>query len=446
MVNFCDNSLHLCTQIETVTFKAANMIINFKGSAKFKDEIEEWVRENIITGEQAKQLFTKYDLEKEPPWYLRTSFIISGLALLLVAMGFFLIISENWNQFGTVTRMLFGVVPLLAAYGFGVFFAIRQQKDNAELALFFGSLMFGLNIFLQAQIFHISSYYPNGVLWWLIGSVPLALYFRSNLHNFLLQIIFFTWVNMLSEHHNFSLMIPILFAAILYLLYLKPNFYQLLFSIVNLYVLLYNGYFALPFNVSGNFVLFASISLLVLAGLQFLAFAYKGKEIMRLNILLNLIIVFMLYLTTFEEITRGIAHKTFPYFAFSIAALSTILYFLKHKQQATSIWSFAITAVLFLIYSIGETVQEITVIVLIINNLVFFSYAVWQIYYGMETVRKQNFMYGVSLILLLAISRYFDLFDNYLLSALVFMFAGLLIFFLNRFWNKKYSKQKQVES
>jgi len=164
------------------------MLLNFKGSQKLKKEIVEWVNENIITSKQADILYKRYELLKEAPYYLRSNFILRGVALVLAGLGLLLLISENWNQFGILIRMSIAAIPMLISYMLGFKFLYENKKDEAELAFFFGSITFGINIFLQAQIFHISAYYPNGILWWMIGVLPMAIFFKSKLHNFLLII------------------------------------------------------------------------------------------------------------------------------------------------------------------------------------------------------------------------------------------------------------------
>lgn len=98
---------------------------SLKRSPQFREEIQSWVADGVISGEQAAKLFARYELDREAPWYLQSGFWLRGLAILLVSMGFLLIISENWHRFNVPVRMAFGLVPLLAAYGFGLRFFSR---------------------------------------------------------------------------------------------------------------------------------------------------------------------------------------------------------------------------------------------------------------------------------------------------------------------------------
>ena len=218
------------------------MLNIFFNHTQLQNEIKSWVEEGIISPEQAASLHQKYELTGTVPWYRKSSFIITAVALILVGMGLVLLISENWHRFNIPLRSAIGLLPLFLAYGTGFYLLQKDRYKEAELAFFFGSIVFGINIFLQAQIFHIDNYFPDGFKWWLIGAIPIALYFRGNLHNFLLQFLFFAWTKELLEYEHFSWWGPLLFLPILYLWYLKPNRLQHFFTLINGYLLLITSY------------------------------------------------------------------------------------------------------------------------------------------------------------------------------------------------------------
>lgn len=418
------------------------MIFNFKGSARLKREILSWVEENLITEAQAEKLYQKYELQGEAPWYLRSGFILKGLALLLTGMGILLIISENWQRFNVPTRMSFGLVPLFVAYGLGFKFLYAKKKDAAELAFFFAGIMFGVNIFLQAQIFHISAYYPNGLLWWIIGTLPVALYFRSSLHHLLVQSLYFIWMTRQLEYSQFSPWAPLLFAGMLYLLYLKPNKLILLATILNSYLLIYNLNSFLAHDALNAFwLIFVAATLLILLLLQLLKSAYEEKYLERIYYAGSLAILFIFYLHTFEEVARAYAGNHVSIVGFGLLALLAI-FWIKLEKSPEFMGLLLVVEILLVLHLTGIFYSgekgSFGATVIIFTNLLFFGYAVWYIGYGIHRQVKHLFMTGVLMVVVLAISRYLDLFDNYILTAVIFILSGLFVYFINQYWDRRY--------
>jgi len=418
------------------------MIFNFKGSMRLKQEIQTWVDENIITLAQAEQLYARYGLRGEVPWYRRSGFILKGLALLLTGMGVLLIISENWHRFNVPTRMAFGLVPLFAAYGLGFRFLYAKKRDAAELALFFAGIMFGVNIFLQAQIFHISAYYPNGLLWWIIGTLPVALYFRSSLHHILVQFLYFSWMTRQLEYSQFSPWAPLLFAGMLYLLYLKPNKLVLLATILNSYLLIYNLNNFLAHDAFEAFwLIFVSATLLILLLLQLLKSAYDEKFLEKIYRAGGLAILFIFYLHTFEEVARAYAGNHASIVGFGLLALLAV-FWIKLEKSPEFMGLLPVAGILLTLHLTGVFYngdkEPFGTVAIIITNLLFFGYALWHIGYGIRRQAKRFFMTGVLMVVVLAVSRYLDLFDNYILTAVVFILSGLFVYFINQYWDRRY--------
>jgi hypothetical protein len=71
-------------------------------------------------------------------------------------------------------------------------------------------------------------------------------------------------------------------------------------------------------------------------------------------------------------------------------------------------------------------------------NVIVFGGAVLMIYLGVQQQNKTWFMGGLSLIVIHAIVRYFDLFDSYLVSSVIFILAGIGLVAANRFWKGRF--------
>jgi hypothetical protein len=72
-------------------------------------------------------------------------------------------------------------------------------------------------------------------------------------------------------------------------------------------------------------------------------------------------------------------------------------------------------------------------------NLILFGAAVVMLWSGIKYARKAEFMTALVVVIALAFARFLDYFENYMLGALVFMSAGVLLFLANMFWNRRYA-------
>lgn len=426
------------------------MIGGFKGSPRLRNEIGEWVEQGIISREQARILRERYELDRETPWYLRSGFIIRALALLLAGMGLFLLISQNWSDFPLAARVATGVVPLLLAYGFGLYYRFTDDLEKAELAFFFASLVFGANIFLQAQIFHISAYYPEGVLWWAIGALPFAIYFMSSLHNGLLNAIYFFWLTQQIAYNQFSWMSPVLLCGILYILWYRPNKTVLFMTIVNFYLFLFNVNDGLHDHYFAEFwLLLYAITLLVLVLVPLLREQYNEAFLTRLSRALHLVLLATLFVNTFEEVVRtvGEAGSSAPV-SYVVLALA-LLGFILQPKTPLMIACFLLTLPLLAIHGASlyrvPPESEVYHYFAVVMNIVLFLYAVWRIRYGLQQRRKHEFMGGILLIVALAISRYFDYFDSYVVMSGVFLGCGVLLLVVNSYWNRTIHTELSVK-
>lgn len=420
------------------------MIGSFKGSSRLRREIGEWVEHGIITREQALVLHERYELDKEVPWYQQSGFILRALALLLAGMALFLLISQNWDDLPIWARVSTGAVPLLVAYGCGFYFRATERVEQSELAFFFASLAFGGNIFLQAQIFHISEYYPAGLLWWALGALPLALYFSSSLHNALVNVVVFFWLSMQIEYEHFSWVAPVLIAGILYVLYRQPSRLVLLMAMVNIYMLLFNIDGVLPHNLSGDFwLLFYAITALGMTASSFVRELCGADFAARLYNLQHLAALAVPFVFTFREfVSYAIPHSNPSPVSYVVLAAAFALYMLSVRSMRT--FSVLLMALPLLGANIlglsGATwVADTYNAVSITMNLVVFGYAVWGMFWGLKHRSKRDFMGGVFVVVVLAMSRYMDYFDDYQMMSAVFFAGALFLWFVHWFWNRRVS-------
>ncbi len=424
-----------------------------KSSQRFKEEVEKWQSEGLITEEQAAKFIEKYDLDAPPPWYRRTSFILQAVALLLAAMGVFLLIAQNWDNLPVPLRTLMVLCPLLISY-FVAWKNYSEGKESAaELAIFFASLLFGVNIALLAQIYHISAYYPDGVLWWILGTLPAIYFFRSNILAIVFQGLFIIWLGMQVGYEQFAFWGILLAGAFGLFLYRNPNSVHLFFALISSYLFLHNIFQLLLSNTHSYyyalnfFVLFANVyAILCLAILQFIKPQYDEKFITKLENTFSTGILFMLYCLTFENFTKEILERSYDSQAIIILCvfygITLALWFLKNKTMPKDLLFNFVLVALFLSTTFFANSKDVYIFYTIVFNLVLLFYIGYKIYSGIAEQNKSKFMWGIGYLVVLALSRYIALFgDNYLFTALIFIACSLAIFGINKFWNNKFGEK-----
>lgn len=439
------------------------MFFNLKGSAQFREEIESWVKEGIINSEQSQKLSQKYqlpELGEAPPFYKDSSFILKGVAILIGVAGLMLVIAQNWDDLPIVARMLTGLLPLFAAYIWGFLKLHQNDEQTAELAFLLASLLFGVNIMLQAQIFHISSYFPNGVLWWVLGTIPTMIYFRSKIIAIIFQGFFILWISLQMEYMQFSVWSPILILIFGYMLYIRPNILLLIGMFISLYLAIMNGISAMYqerfFRIvdEGYYIFGLSYLLLFLGIFQFLKDNYSERIQRNFQNLLRFAFVFVLFLFTFkdviEEITRSHSNNylygetEINYSVIGMMAILSIgiyIYSVFIKAQNINLKTvFPLVLLVFLFVPLVETGIE-NISFAIFYNIVLLSLSVWKIYDGIQNQQKGDFMTGIFYLLMLALARYFDLFENYVITGILFIVLGMGLYFINNFWNMKFNNK-----
>lgn len=435
---------------------------HLKGSERFKEEIDLWKAQGWISPEQGELFIENYELNQAPPWYKQSGVLIKAVSLFIIAAGIFLLISANWQQLPIVAQMFAGLLPLGIAYVMAVRYYLQGEEVSARLAMIFASLVFGANIALQAQIFHISAYYPDGVLWWIIGSLPVIFFFRSTFLAVILQALFLLWLFWQNEFFQFSLWSPLLMLAFAYFVYRNPHWLDLLFMLGSFYMFLVNLIITVEesrleriyeFELMPLF--FGAYILLFLSIFNFIKKDYAGKFADTFQSGLLTVIVFFFYLFTFESVVNGIistiSASGVPTSFYVLFIIACVLHWqgigidTSSSSKTKMNIAFLMVGLLFipaLFLSIGsvgaEGLKSATDVIFLAMNALFFAYCIWKIYHGIDIQEKGDFMRGIFYLLAWLIGRYIILFEDYLTTSIIFILSGVGLYYLNSYWNKKF--------
>lgn len=135
-------------------------------------ETRRWVDEGLVEPFQAERILNRYgtSLNDAGPSALG---LLTGLAGLFAGLALLLLVSANWEQLPRLARFA-GLVTLTAVLnGWGVL-RLACAGTGGGL-LFLGGFAYGASIMLTGQMYHLGEHFPNGLLLWTLGLVPLTL-------------------------------------------------------------------------------------------------------------------------------------------------------------------------------------------------------------------------------------------------------------------------------
>jgi len=102
---------------------------------------------------------------------------LAVIGALTLGAGIILFFAANWSQMAKLSKLavLFGAMwGAYAIAGRGLSGAARASRVIGQAMLLLGVILFGANIQLIAQIYHIDAHYPDGVLMWALGALAIV--------------------------------------------------------------------------------------------------------------------------------------------------------------------------------------------------------------------------------------------------------------------------------
>lgn len=140
------------------------------------EEIEAWQREGLVADGLAATLRTRYAEGAESAARSRLISIFSTLGAILVGLGAILFVAAHWEGLERWSKVaiLFGLLFGAYASGYELFLRSGSSPRVGAAFLLMGGLLYGANIGLIAQIFHLNAHSPNGILAWALGLLPLV--------------------------------------------------------------------------------------------------------------------------------------------------------------------------------------------------------------------------------------------------------------------------------
>ncbi len=195
----------------------SNQTVAFRTA--LKRELPAWVRQGLLTEENAQRLAALYQLDRLSGESSRllaaVMFTIGGLLLGGGAISF---VAANWEAIPVAAKVVLLFVILIAFHATGWWLWQRRGWTRLGHALVFsGCLVFGANIGLMAQIFHVSGEWYGAFGAWALGALAVAWAAQSWITGVLVIITSFVWFSGFTFEQRPTLLLfyPVALAATL---------------------------------------------------------------------------------------------------------------------------------------------------------------------------------------------------------------------------------------
>lgn len=439
-----------------------------------KCELQRWKSEGTISETQFDAIASQYDSQVDSDNKKTTAFYtLISAASVLAGAALLLLIGYNWEALNYIAKLgiIFGITMSFQ----GLTLVSRFRWENialSEIFSFLSCICFGSGIWLIAQIFNLNAHYPDGFLWWALGSLPLAFLGQSSLLWFLVVTLEIIWC--FTEASIFSNSTWIFFgrntnlpaAAYLMPLLLLPGFVwaylkncpkTMALHLIGFACWCLSLWIAWEFNSFSLPLLGALFALYWLAGMTIGIQGKLSTVCSQIGLIATwpLLCIFSFYDFQKEIIERSKLEHIKGYAAFDgslfflLGITILIVYSLTalSKRNFKSIYSkemilaFAILTQLSLapVISFFFGSNFVFTMVLIANGLML-GYAAVMMDAGLKSNSSARFFLGVGSFLLWTIVRYFDLFGDFggmLGASLLFFLSSIALIGLAFFWRKR---------
>ena len=416
-------------------------------------EIADWVGEALLSEQQARAICARYGIDYHDNPSSFGYHLLVTLGYLLIGLSLIVLIGGNWEDIPRALRMAGLLLLTIATQAL----AARQYANgavNTACGMFFlGNLFFGASIILIAQTYHLGEHMPDGIYWWALGTLPLAVVTRNawlTIQTLLLAGLWYT----LEFMHGYNTGSAALFlAAAVYVLSAARSLVLFLMVVIGA-ALVFETSLWQWLNSSGISLdserCLAAIGIAVSAAIVLAYWALSlwlntrpSSRAQDYGALLELWslrfgVVFLLVASSaffWEQLFEW--HNAHVLITASfIALLATALLL----GIAAARWRITLAAVAAVagIFSLPAFVTDPVASQIVVNLMAMLS-GVYLIIRGLSASHSQYYFLGIILILGIGLLRYFDLIGSYLGGALLFGFFAAVLLASAYYWKHRMS-------
>jgi len=424
-------------------------------------DIPELIKAGIITQETADKINDFYTTKnRNSPNRL---FIVFGLfGAILVGLGIILLVAHNWDELSRTTKSFFAFLPLVAGQILCGFVLIKKTgsvgwRESVTVFLFFS---IGACISLITQIYNIPGDLTSFLLTWMLLCLPLVYLMRSSITSLLyltgityysVETSYWYWSHPFSESYLYWFLLLAVLPHYYFLYKKRPESNFIIFHnwVVPLSVIICLGTVA---RNEGDLMYIAYFSLF---GLFYLIGNSKFFQQQKLRnngykILGSLGTIVLLLVLSFDGFWQDLRNRDFnsgelitspEFFASAVISLLGfgILYFQQKNKPSKEIEPIALVSILFIITFIIGLASPVSVVLI---NLFVFAIGLLTIFDGAKKDHLGILNYGLLIIMVLAICRFFDTDLSFIIRGFLFVSVGIG-FFATNYWMLKKRKANE---
>ena len=419
----------------------------------------ELIKAGVISQETADKI-NDYYASKDKNSGNRLFIVFGIFGAILVGLGIILLVAHNWDDLSRTTKSFFAFLPLVLAQIVCGFVLLKKQvsvawRESASAFLFFSV---GACLSLISQIYNIPGTLSSFLLTWMLLCLPLIYIMRSSITSllYLAGITYYAcetgyWTYFPAESYLYWLL---LLAALphYYLLYKeRPQSNFMIFHnwLYPLSVIICLG------TVAKNIEDLMYIAYFSLFGLFYLIGNSKffGQQKLRNNgykFWGSLGTIVLLLALSFDWFWQDIRVQNFPFNElirspeFLISAIISILcmgvLIIQQKNNSgKGMEPIPLVSILFIATFIIGSYSPVSVVLV---NLFVFAIGLFTIFDGAKRNHLGILNYGLLIILVLAVCRFFDTDLSFVIRGLLFLSVGIG-FFATNYWMLKKRKANE---
>ncbi len=416
---------------------------------RLRQDLPLWMQQGWVKPGSDRAILEHVAEEPGGARFLTIAFAMLGV--LLLGSGIITFFAANWQAMAKLTKLivLFGGMGL--AYVLAYYFESRESSRLAQAMLLLGVILFGANVMLIAQIYHIDAHYPNGVLLWALGGMLTAYVLKSQSALIAAIPLAVLWTGMEFFGFNRHVHWPFLIVWLLLLPPIYQNKWKAALHLAMIALLFWSWFVFIEAPDR-----YARLYLIQVFFLAYLALFIVGRVMRTYSKLAvfsgtvqayaTVASLFSLYALTFPELNRGLTSwMTGPptrtaasamWLLITAGALIAVLLMAwwnyqridKTGRQTYRTWGYGVLGLIIMLEVINLFLPgRYGGLMAVMYNLVFFGGITWLVYAGTQVgdralVNLSFFFFALGLL-----SRYFDTFWTLLNRSYFFMAGGLLL-------------------